>query len=109
IKAGQLADYTLRTRLALRESGWAEVDEIVWFKRSSPPTGSPRKPRRSWESVHWFAKHGQPYGNPKANGKPTVPRTGKANPWMVGDMEDRNGLALPVRGTVGFPLAFGLP
>src|SRR5699024_10851158 len=43
IKAGQLADYTLRTRLALRESGWAEVDEIVWFKRSSPPTGSPRK------------------------------------------------------------------
>lgn len=90
-KGGQLADYTLRMRLALRESGWYEVDEIVWFKRSSPPTGSPRKPRRSWESVHWFAKHGQPYGNPRANGKPTVPRTGKANPWMLGRTAARNG------------------
>lgn len=72
IKNGQISDYTLRTRLELRESGWNEVDELIWFKRSSPPTGSPRKPRRSWESLHWFAKHGQPYGNPKANGKPAT-------------------------------------
>lgn len=72
IKDGQISDYTLLTRLALRDAGWNEVDELIWFKRSSPPTGSPRKPRRSWESLHWFAKHGQPYGNPKANGKPST-------------------------------------
>ena len=69
IKNGQISDYTLRTRLALREDGWNEAAELIWFKRSAPPTGSPSRPRRSWESLHWFSKHGRPYGNPKANGE----------------------------------------
>lgn len=67
IKNGQISDYTLRTRLSLREDGWNEVDELIWFKRSAPPTGSPRKPRRSWESLHWFAKVGQPWSDAKAH------------------------------------------
>lgn len=70
IKNGQISDYTLRTRLALREDGWNEAAELIWFKRSAPPTGSPSRPRRSWESLHWFSKHGRPYANPKANGTP---------------------------------------
>lgn len=70
IRDGQISDYTLRTRLALREAGWCEVDELIWHKTDAMPTGSPRKPRRSWESLHWFAKHGQPYSDAKANGKP---------------------------------------
>lgn len=68
VKNGQISDYVLRTRLALRESGWAEVDELIWHKTSAMPTGSRYKPRRSWESLHWFAKHGQPFSDAKASG-----------------------------------------
>ena len=70
IKNGQISDYTLRTRLALRAAEWREVDELIWHKPNGMPTGSPRKPRRSWESLHWFAKHGQPWSDAKANGVP---------------------------------------
>lgn len=75
IKNGQISDYTLRTRLALRDAGWNEIDELIWHKTNAMPTGSPRKPRRSWESLHWFAKHGQPYSDAKANGKPSTRTT----------------------------------
>lgn len=71
IKNGQISDYALRTRLALRDDGWNEVDELIWHKPNGMPTGSPRKPRRSWESLHWFAKHGQPWSDAKANGRPS--------------------------------------
>jgi site-specific DNA-methyltransferase (adenine-specific) len=76
IKNGQISDYTLRTRLALRDAGWNEVDELIWHKTGAMPTGSRHKPRRSWESIHWFAKHGQPYSDAKANGWPTKRKTG---------------------------------
>lgn len=75
IKNGVISDYVLRTRLALREAGWAEVGEFVWHKTNAMPTGSPRKPRRSWESLHWFAKHGQPWSDAKANGRPARRKT----------------------------------
>jgi len=75
IKNGQISDYTLRTRLALRDADWREVDELIWHKTDSMPTGSPRKPRRSWESLHWFAKHGQPWSDAKANGRPPTRTT----------------------------------
>lgn len=68
VRNGQISDYTLRTRLALREDGWAECEELIWFKRSSPPMGSARRPRRAWESMHWFAKHGSPWTDVRANG-----------------------------------------
>src|SRR5690348_8805380 len=68
VRNGQISDYTLRTRLALREDGWAEVEELIWHKKSGPPMGHTQRPRRSWESLHWFAKHGQPFTDPKAAG-----------------------------------------
>jgi len=71
VKNGVLSDYVLRTRLALREDGWAEVGELIWHKTGAMPTGAPRKPRRSWESLLWYGKHGQPYSDAKANGWPT--------------------------------------
>ena len=49
--AGGLSDYVLRTRLALRDAGWTEIDEIVWHKTNAMPTGSPRRPKRTWESL----------------------------------------------------------
>lgn len=70
IHKGQLSDYVLRTRLALRDAGWTEVAEMIWHKPNGMPTGSRHKPRRSWESLLWYAKHGQPYSDAKANGRP---------------------------------------
>lgn len=71
VRNGQISDYTLRTRLALRDAGWAEIDELIWHKPDGMPTGSPHKPRRSWESLHWFAPHGRPFSDAKANGRPS--------------------------------------
>lgn len=72
ISNGRLSDYVLRTRLALRASGWAEIGEMVWHKPNAMPTGSPRKPKRSWESLLWYGKHGQPYSDARANGTPAT-------------------------------------
>lgn len=69
IKNGQISDYVLRTRLALRGSGWTECEELIWHKPGSMPMGSTSRPRRAWESIHWFAKHGKPYAAPKAAGE----------------------------------------
>jgi site-specific DNA-methyltransferase (adenine-specific) len=71
---GGLSDYVLRTRLALR-SEWTEIDEIVWHKTNAMPTGSPRRPKRTWESLLWYAKHGRAWSDAKANGHAPKPRT----------------------------------
>lgn len=75
IHKGQISDYVLRTRLALRDAGWTEVAEMIWHKPNGIPTGSRYKPRRSWESLLWYAKHGQPYSDAKANGRPASRKT----------------------------------
>ena len=69
IHNGILSDYVLRTRLALREDGWTECDELIWHKPTSPPLGNNRRPRRAWESILWLGKAGQPYCNPRACGR----------------------------------------
>lgn len=69
LRDGVLSDYVLRTRLALREAGWKECEELVWIKPSSPPLGSKLRPRRAWESVLWFSKVAQPFCDLKACGK----------------------------------------
>lgn len=71
IKGGQISDYVLRTRLALRAAGWNECEELIWVKPNGVPMGSINRPRRAWESLLWFAKHGRPFSAPKAAGKPT--------------------------------------
>ena len=69
IKKGVLSDYVLRTRLALRDNGWTECEELIWLKPTSPPLGSTVRPRRSWESILWFSKTGRPFCNTKACGR----------------------------------------
>ena len=69
IKNGQISDYVLRTRMALREEGWAELEELMWHKKGGAPLGSVHRPRRSWESLLWFGKHGRAYCDPKAAGQ----------------------------------------
>jgi len=69
INKGMLSDYVLKTRLALRDDGWTECDELIWLKPTSPPLGNNRRPRRAWESILWFSKTGKPFCNPKACGR----------------------------------------
>lgn len=84
---GGLSDYVLRTRLALRESGWLELDELIWNKTNAMPTGRANRPRRSWESLLWYGKNGKAYGNPTATGNAPVYRTRHFSTKK----EDRNG------------------
>lgn len=87
IQAGVISDYVLRTRLALRGNGWAELEELIWDKVSGPPLGSPNRPRRNWESLLWFGKHGRAFCDPKAAGEPAKRPThvsggrAKKNDW----------------------------
>lgn len=71
IRDGVLSDYVLRTRLALRAAGWAELDELVWFKPDAPPLGRTDRPRRSWESILWFGRNATAWCDPKASGTPS--------------------------------------
>jgi len=72
VLGGQISDYTLRTRLALRDAGWAELDELIWMKKGGgPPLGHSGRPRRSWESLHWFGLDGRAWCDPVANGAPS--------------------------------------
>jgi site-specific DNA-methyltransferase (adenine-specific) len=69
LKKGVISDYVLKTRLALRQDGWKECEELIWIKPDSPPLGSIKRPRRAWESILWFSLEHDPFCNPKANGK----------------------------------------
>lgn len=69
VRDGQISDYMLRARLALRDDGWRECDEWIWYKPDAPPIGHPLRPRRSWESIHWFSLSKYPYSAPKAGGQ----------------------------------------
>ena len=68
IKNGQISDYVLKTRLAMREANWLEAEELIWIKPDSPPLGHIGRPRRAWESILWFAKSKDVFCKPKANG-----------------------------------------
>ena len=68
VRDGVVSDYVLRTRLALREDGWKECEELIWFKPNAPPLGSDYRPRRTWENILWFANTPNPYINLRANG-----------------------------------------
>ena len=69
VRDGVLSDYLLQTRLAVREAGWHECEELIWLKPDAPPLGSLKRPRRTWESVLWFSRSPQPYCDLKACGK----------------------------------------
>ena len=69
VKDGQISDYVHRTRLAVRDAGWAEIDELLWLKTDAPPVGRVDRPRRSWERVLWFAPSADVRCYPKANGR----------------------------------------
>ena len=69
LRGGVISDFVLRTRLALREAGWHECEELIWLKPDAPPLGSKLRPRRAWESILWFSRCAQPFADLKACGK----------------------------------------
>lgn len=69
VKNGELSDYVLLTRLALRGAGWTELAELIWHKTRAMPVGNVNRPRRHWESLLWYGTHGRPYSDAKANGR----------------------------------------
>jgi site-specific DNA-methyltransferase (adenine-specific) len=69
VRHGVVSDYVLRTRLALREDGWCECEELVWVKPDAPPLGSKLRLRRTWENVLWFSRTAKPFIDLRANGR----------------------------------------
>ncbi len=71
VKDGCVSDYVLKTRLALREAGWFENEELIWLKPDGAPLGSLQRPRRTWEQILWFSTCKNPFINLKAIGRLT--------------------------------------
>lgn len=71
IRDGQISDYVLKTRLALREARWIECEELIWIKPDGMPVGSIYRPRRCWERILWFSHSGQPFTDVTINGCPS--------------------------------------
>lgn len=68
VKAGRLVSYVRYTIEWLEQDGWVYCDEFHWTKPDAPPLGNRARPRRSWESIHWFALSPRPYCEPRAGG-----------------------------------------
>ncbi len=70
LRGGVLSDYVLRTRLAVREAGWHECEELIWLKSDRPTAWAAScdhaEPGRS---IFWFSMSPQPYSDLKACGK----------------------------------------
>ncbi len=87
VRGGQVADYVLRTQLALRSAGWFEHPPLAWIKPDAAPIGRIDWPRRAWESVLWFSRSPNPYVNNRSEGK-------ISNRFGLGsDVSDRLGIA----------------
>lgn len=98
IRNGEMSDYVHRTRLALRDDGWIECDELIWIKPGAPPVGHPHRPRRAWERILWFSPGRQPICNARANGRPStkigIDGLGSGfKKWLSGANECREGIA----------------
>lgn len=58
---GRVSDYVYRTVLAIRDAGWIEAEQLIWYKPDGGPIGAVHRPRRNWEPIYWFSKIEQPY------------------------------------------------
>jgi DNA modification methylase len=76
---GAVSDYVLQTRLKVRQAGWVECEELIWYKPNSPPMGSINRPRRSFENILWFSQTGKPAIDLRAGGNTNSKRIGFQN------------------------------
>ena len=96
VKNGVLADYVLKTRLALHDFGWHEHQMQMWLKRDRGPLGHKGWPRHCYEQILWFSKSTKPFCDPLACGTPSK-RVGSPNyrysDWSNGKIPNREGIA----------------
>src|SRR4029077_15568454 len=68
LRDGVVSDYVLKTRLALREDGWQENEELIWYKSAAAFFGSHMRLRRTFENILWFSRVKNPYIHLTATG-----------------------------------------
>lgn len=88
VKGGVMADYVLRTQLALRGFGWMQHRTQIWYKPDVYPLGHKSWPRHVHENILWFSKGRKPYCDPWACGRPT-----ERAPWVEEANKVRKGIA----------------
>lgn len=75
ISEGQISDVCLRTRLAIRQAGWKEIDSLIWHKPDAPPNGRSDRPRRTFEFLHWYSLTSDPFVDPYQCGSDAKPQS----------------------------------
>jgi hypothetical protein len=95
VRNGVISDYVLKTRLAIREAGWFEIEELIWYTPDKPPLGSAIRPRRTWERVLWFSVTTIAFGHAVL-----AQRSTKASSWMT----SREGTVLKPTVPPGRPI-----
>jgi site-specific DNA-methyltransferase (adenine-specific) len=100
VKNGAVSDYVLKTRLALRDAGWIENEELIWYKPEVKPQGSVMRPRRTWEHILWFSFCENPFVDLKAVGKvsknvgcPATKKSARYSEFHRGSTERKIGIA----------------
>jgi len=66
VQNGEVADYVLRTQLALRDAGWRQHMPLMWLKEDRCPLGHRGWLRHTYEQILWFSKTTKPFCDPKA-------------------------------------------
>ncbi len=104
VKDGVVADYVLRTQLALREFGWKQYRPLMWHKPDGPPFGHKWWPRHCYEHILWFGKTAKPFCDPLRCGTPSdrVPSRGRS--WAERPNEVGKGIAR-VSDVIAVPVA----
>lgn len=88
VHKGEVSDYIMKTRLAIRAEGWKECEELIWLKTDAPPLGSTQRPRRTWEHILWFSQTTHPFIDLKICGNPKSKRIGFAGSDRFGQGGD---------------------
>lgn len=70
VNKGVMADYVLKTQLAMRDFGWKQHQTLIWHKRDRGPLGHTGWLRHCHEQMLWFSKTSKPFCDPMACGKP---------------------------------------
>jgi hypothetical protein len=61
VRGGQISDYILKSRLAIRAAGWCEIDVLMWHKTDAPPLGRTDRPRRAYDCLYWYSLTPNPF------------------------------------------------
>ena len=92
LRGGVISDYVLRTRLALRDAGWHECEELIWYKTKSPPLGSKLCPPQGLgvdPLVREVSSAVQPTSKRVASRRKTWVSSGRSNSPTGRQREDR--------------------